>query len=163
VTLHHALTGRAGEAKAIGWDRASFGRNSKVLHSWTRGQINVTPGSPDSNDVLVLSCGKCSNGKEFAPFAVRLNPATMIYERDPDFDLAAWETEINGSSKSGPPIMTDERVRELCRLTMSKADLARAIQDDCGCTRQSAYRYLKRAEKARKIQWNEKGQHYCKR
>jgi len=35
-----------------------YGRNSKVLHAWTRGQINLAPMSEDNNDVLALSCGK---------------------------------------------------------------------------------------------------------
>jgi RecA-family ATPase len=31
LIIHHARTGKAGIAKAIGFDRAGFGRNSKVL------------------------------------------------------------------------------------------------------------------------------------
>ena len=151
VTLHHSLTGRTGASRATGYDRASFGRNSKVLHSWTRGQMNVAPGSPDSNDVLVLSCGKCSNGKEFAPFAARLNPCTMIYEVAPDFDVGAWQAEVSGS-RDREPIMTPERVRELCAVAgMDKAELAKAITEDCGCYRGSAYRYIAKATKARTI------------
>jgi|GEM_PF-740073 len=151
VVLHHALTGKTGAARATGYDRASFGRNSKVLHSWTRGQMNVAPGSPDSNDVLVLTCGKCSNGREFAPFAVRLDPESMIYEVAPDFDVAAWQAEVSGSSDR-EPIMTPERVRELCAVAgMDKAELAKAIIEDCGCYRGSAYRYITRATKARTI------------
>jgi hypothetical protein len=96
LILHHALTGRAGAARATGYDRASFSRNSKVLHAWTRGQINVAAGSPDSNDTLILSCGKCSNGREFEPFAVRLNSQSFIYELDPAFDLTAWQADVTG-------------------------------------------------------------------
>jgi hypothetical protein len=96
LVLHHALTGKAGAAKATGYDRASFSRNSKVLHAWTRGQINVSAGSPDNNDTLILSCGKCSNGREFEPFAVRLNPETFIYEPDPAFDMSAWQSDMTG-------------------------------------------------------------------
>ena len=96
LVLHHALTGKAGAVKATGYDRASFSRNSKVLHAWTRGQINVSAGSPDNNDTLVLSCGKCSNGREFEPFAVRLNPDTFIYEPAPAFDMSAWQADMTG-------------------------------------------------------------------
>src|SRR5207248_2464857 len=80
--LQHALTGRAGVAKAFGWERAGFARNSKVLLGWARAQINVIPGTPDSNEQLVLTCAKNNNGKMFAPIAIRLNPETMIYEPD---------------------------------------------------------------------------------
>jgi hypothetical protein len=95
VVLHHAITGRAGAAKATGYDRASFGRNSKALHAWTRGQINLAPADPDNNDRLIVSCGKSSNGREFLPFAIRLNPDTMIYECDPTVDVKAWATAIS--------------------------------------------------------------------
>ncbi len=151
IPLHHALTGKAGAARATGYDRASFGRNSKVLHSWTRGQINVAPGSPDPDGPLVLSCGKCSNGREFAPFAVQLNPETMIYEVAQDFDLEAWQAEVAGG-KSSDPLMTPAKVRDLCQVGgMDKAQLAKAIMEDCGCYRGSAYRYIAKAEKAKAI------------
>ncbi|MEK7676556.1 MAG: AAA family ATPase [Verrucomicrobiota bacterium] len=159
VVLHHALTGRAGAARAAGFDRASFGRNSKVLQAWTRGQINVAPGTPDDNDTLILSCGKCSNGKEFAPFAVRLNQASMIYELAPDFDLAAWQSDVSGT-RDREPLMTPNRVRELCAGPMTKAELARAIRDDCGCARQVSYRYIGKAEKAGKIRFSKTNDNY---
>jgi len=117
VVLHHATTGKAGAAKATGFDRASFGRNSKVLHAWTRGQINLAPGSPDNNDVLVVSCGKASNGRMFEPFALRLNSESMVYEVEPDFDLRAWVSEITG--RNAEMIVTVERVAELCRGKMT--------------------------------------------
>ena len=157
--LHHALTGRAGAARATGYDRASFGRNSKVLHSWTRGQLNVAPGSPDSNDLLVLSCGKCSNGKEFAPFAVRLNPDTMIYEVAPDFDLAGWQSDVTGKRTQAPTI-TPERVRELCKGAIAKKELAKAILEDCGCARSYAYRMIDKAQGARLIHYTKATERY---
>lgn len=156
--LHHALTGKAGAARATGYDRASFGRNSKVLHMWTRGQINVAPGSADSNDVLVLTCGKCSNGKEFAPFAVRLNPETMIYEVDGGFDLEAWEQDVTG--KKGEPIMSVERVQELCTGALPKSELAKKIANDCGCSRATSYRWAEKAEKAGTIHWTKSTETY---
>ena len=70
----NALTGRGGAAKVTGHDRASFARNSKVMHAWTRGQINIAPIDPDDNSRLIVACGKCSNGKEFEKFAIKLNP-----------------------------------------------------------------------------------------
>src|SRR5262249_33650516 len=60
LIIHHAGTGKAGIVKATGFDRSSFGRNSKVLFSWTRAQINVSPGLPDDNSVIVISSAKCS-------------------------------------------------------------------------------------------------------
>jgi len=159
VVLHHSLTGRAGATRATGFDRSSFARNSKVLYGWTRAQINLAPYSPDNNDQLVVACGKCSNGREFAPFGIRFNPETFIYEPDPSIDVAGWEREMTGKADR-EPLMTPDRVKELCRPLMSKADLAKTIREDCGCARQVAYKYIKRAEQRGKIQWNAKHEHY---
>jgi hypothetical protein len=162
IVLHHALTGKSGAIKATGYDRASFGRNSKVLQAWTRGQINVSPGSPDDNDTLVLSCGKCSNGKEFAPFAARLNPMSMIYEVDPHFDLAAWETEVSGKPAQGPSV-TVELVAELCVGSMKKADLVRAIIDETGCKKSIAYKQIDQAVTRKRISKHTISNTYVKR
>jgi hypothetical protein len=159
VVLHHALTGKAGASKATGFDRASFGRNSKTLHAWTRAQINLAPVDADSNERLIVACGKCSNGREFQTFAVRLNPDTMIYECDPTVDVNEWSKEISGQ-RDKEPLMTPERVRELCRVGMSKAELAHAVREDCGCVRQVAYKYIKKAEAKGKIKWNPKAEHF---
>jgi hypothetical protein len=94
LIIHHAGTGKAGILKATGFDRSSFGRNSKVLFSWTRAQINVSPGLPDDNNVIVISSAKCSNAKEFEPFAAVLDQETMLYHRDVDFDLEAWQHSL---------------------------------------------------------------------
>ena len=53
VILHHAQSGKAGIAKAVGFNRGSYGRNSKALQSWTRGQINIAQGSSEDNTKLV--------------------------------------------------------------------------------------------------------------
>ncbi len=98
VVLHHALTGRGGASKATGYERASFARNSKSLLQWTRGQINLASVDEDNYDRLIVACGKCSNGREFEPFAIRLNPETMIYECDSTVDVKLWAADMNGRS-----------------------------------------------------------------
>ena len=77
-----------------------------MLLAWTRAQINVAPGKPDNNETLILACAKNNNGLEFPPFAARLNPETMIYEVDADFDIDAWREEISKPTKSNrtPPV-----------------------------------------------------------
>ncbi|MGA2871127.1 MAG: hypothetical protein ABSF34_18450, partial [Verrucomicrobiota bacterium] len=163
IVLHHALTGKAGMARATGYDRASFGRNSKTLHAWTRAQINLAPVDPDTNDRLVIACGKCSNGKEFSPFAVRLNIESMIYEVDSTVDVSQWEQDVTGA-KDTTPLMNSDRVRELCSTAGSnKTELAKAITTDCGCARQSAYRYIARAERAKKITFNKSNETYFRK
>ena len=109
VILHHATTGKAGMAKAAGLDRSSFGRNSKVLHSWARGQINVAPLNIDDNELLAFVCGKASNGREFPPFAVRFDSKSLIYERDPGIDIReAFANAKRGKSTERSPLSIDE-------------------------------------------------------
>ncbi|HXR47406.1 MAG TPA: AAA family ATPase [Candidatus Limnocylindrales bacterium] len=163
IVSHHSLTGRAGAAKATGYDRAGFARNSKVIHAWTRGQINIAPVDPDNNDRLIIACGKCSNGREFQTFAVRLNRDSMIYECDPTVDVTQWQQDMTGA-KDNAPLMNPDRVRELCDLGGSnKAALAKAIMDDCGCYRGSAYRYITRAEQATKISFKKSNETYYRK
>ena len=153
TVLHHAITGRAGAARAVGIERAGYGRNSKVLQAWTRAQINLAPASEDDNAVLAVLCGKSNNGKEFPPFAVRLNPESMLYEPAPDVDMEQWRADM--TNKPTAPLMNPDRVRELCVVSgTDKTTLAKAIMEDCGCYRGSAYRYITRAEQAKKISLN---------
>jgi len=140
VVLHHALTGKIGAARATGFERSSFGRNSKLLQAWTRGQINIAPASADDNGRLVVSCGKCSNGEEFAPFAINLNPETMIYEAEPEFDHEAWQRRlIEGSSRE-----PEDDLIDLCATPLSRTEaVAKLIAK--GHSRATAYRIVQRA------------------
>ena len=161
VVLHHALTGRAGAAKAIGYDRASFGRNSKNLHAWARGQINLAPANPDDNRQLVVSCGKTSNGREFQPFAIAMSDEG-IYEPDASVDIKAWASDMAGTARNAP-LMPPERVAELCTRPMEKAELAAVVREDCGCVKASAYRYIKKAESARLLKFNPNTKHFTRK
>ena len=80
--LHHSGTGKLGIAKAIGFDRSSFGRNSKVVLAWVRSQMNMAPVDPAKNDKIIVASGKCNNAEEFAPFGIGFTPATRTYYRD---------------------------------------------------------------------------------
>ena len=108
LVLHHALTGKAGAGKATGFDRSSFGRNSKVLQGWTRAQMNIAPGSAENSDVLVIASGKNNNFKEFPPFAIELDARTMSYQVKNDFDMEAWQAEITGTKKGMKKAGEDE-------------------------------------------------------
>jgi RecA-family ATPase len=71
VVLHHSLTGKAGAARATGHDRASFARNSKTLHAWTRGQINLAPVDGDNMRSLTIPRSKylsCLMRAEICPW-----------------------------------------------------------------------------------------------
>lgn len=131
LIIHHATTGKAGAAKATGYDRASFGRNSKVLHGWVRAQFNIAPAGPDDNNLLILASGKHSNGEEFKPFAIRLNQETMMYTPDWGFSVEDWMESLSNPSRSGTERVTPELVRELLPLSGSveKAAVIRQIRD----------------------------------
>jgi hypothetical protein len=107
LVIHHSLTGKSGIQKVIGFDRSSFGRNSKVLFMWTRAQINVAPVRPDDNSVLIIASGKCSNFTEFEPFAVRLDFETMLYSRDEDFDVQQWRDALDGTKSNADKLTLD--------------------------------------------------------
>ncbi len=159
IVLHHSLTGKAGAVRATGFDRTSFARNSKTLFAWTRGQVNLAPVEPDSNDKLVVACGKCSNGKEFPTFGICLNQKTMIYELDPDFDLETWQSEMSGKSNSDAPDLSPrivaEIVAELCKTSGApkKPQIVKALRDETGCASSGAYKAIERAEHAKKIHY----------
>lgn len=156
VVLHHALTGKIGAARAIGFERSGFGRNSKLLHSWTRGQINLAPGKPDDNNTLVITCGKCSNGEEFAPYAITLQSQTMIYVEDPEFDLADWESHLAGRESLVEKSGHHELVREICLNRPPRKDAVEKIQARLKCGRSAAYSILTKAVQAGVAQFDGK-------
>ena len=119
LVIHHALTGKTGIQKVVGFDRSSFGRNSKVLFMWARAQINVAPVRPNDNSMLIIASGKCSNFTEFEPFAVRLDFDTMLYSRDDDFDVDEWRDALD-SAKSAADKLTMDMVLALLPETGSK-------------------------------------------
>jgi hypothetical protein len=130
LIIHHAGTGKAGILKATGFDRSSFGRNSKVLFSWARAQINVSPGLPDDNSVIVISSAKCSNAREFEPFAAELDEETMLYRLKDDFDLDAWQHVLE-SPRGGGQKLSIEMILDLLPVTGSnpKADVIERLRD----------------------------------
>lgn len=149
VVLHHSLTGQMAGSNAVGANRASFGRNSKVLYNWSRAQINIAAMSEDNNQSLAISCGKCSDGKEFLPFAVNLDEPTMTYVIDSQTDVAEWANEKR-SGGANLAITTSE-VATLCGAGIRKTDLAKKISEAIGCAKQNSYRHIKRSLDASKI------------
>jgi 5S rRNA maturation endonuclease (ribonuclease M5) len=95
LAIHHAVSGRAGAQKAAGWDRSSFGRNSKVLQIIARSQINVAPAKGEDNSSIIIGSGKCNNAPEFEAFAAKLNFHTMLYAADQAVDMERWREEVS--------------------------------------------------------------------
>ena len=141
-------TGREGARKASGYDRGSYGRGSKALNMWARGQINVATVSEENNERLVIACGKNSNGLPFADFGIRLNPDTMIYEEDPEFDVRAWQAELNGETNSVPKPAPEAVALLVKDLPLARKALKELVMEEFGYSQASAYNLIKRAEGA---------------
>lgn len=146
IVVHHSLTGKQGVIKAMGYDRASFGRNSKVLYAWTRAQINLAPGSPDNNDTIVVTCAKNNNGGVFDPFAAKLNTKTMLYEVDRMFDFKKWQDGLRGKGHQAKVIDDDGVAALLKDNPMKRSALTKAIREETGCGPTAAYKAIKAAE-----------------
>lgn len=148
IVAHHSATGKAGTAKVVGHDRTSFGRNSKVLFNWTRAQINIAPANPDDNNLLIVSCGKCSNGKLFPPFAIRLNEETMIYDMEEGFDINGWQESLEKGGKVKQ--ITLPEVAALCQgQRVEKEWLKERIMEAIDCQKSKAYNLINAAIKSR--------------
>ncbi len=131
LVIHHAGTGRAGIQKTTGYDRSSFGRNSKVLFSWARAQINVAPALPDINDLIIIASAKCSNSREFKPFAAHLDQDTMLYQRLDDFDFDEWRQSLEQLKRGAPKKPTLEMLLDMLPLegSISKAVVLERFRD----------------------------------
>lgn len=151
--VHHALTGKAGAAKATGWDKGSYGRNSKVLYAWTRSQMNLAPADPDDETRLVLVHGKSNNGKPFEDVGIRYDEEKGLYEVDPNFDPEEFRKAVGLASGSPRKmrISADDIAQLVDGNALTKAKLAKAIQAEHGCGRARAYEAIEEAERARAI------------
>ena len=142
LTVHHAVTGKAGVQKVTGWERASFGRNSKVLLMMSRAVINIGQARPDDNAVIIIASGKCNNAQEFKPFAAQIDFDTLLYARDDDFDIQNWQNEITrkgtGTGRTTPTKGTIEDMFNLIPPTGSISQtllLATATDESMGTKR----------------------------
>ena len=122
---------------------------------WTRAQINVAPVRPDDNSVLILVSGKCSNFTEFEPFAVRLNPDSLIYEVDADFDIDSWREQIvtNGKRKAA---LQPQMLRE-CLTKGREYDLkglTAIVMEHFVVQKTCAYDLIRKAKKGGVLRYN---------
>ncbi len=146
VVVHHTLTGREGFKKAVGTERASYGRDSKALHAWTRGQINIAPGDPHDTRRILVACGKNSNGREFEPVGAILNTDTMHYEVDPTFSLDTWKHTTCGDSSNAPGLSPAVVAQYVAHRPMKKVDLVAVLCEETGCKKTKAYDAISAAE-----------------
>jgi AAA domain len=151
LVLHHSLTGKMGAARAVGWDKASYGRNSKALHAWTRSQINLAPRSGDDPNLLIVSCGKNNNGTFFPEIGVRFDEQLGIYVKDESFDPEEFRQEV-GVGPLKRKAVTAEDVADVCKDGITKPQLAARIKAEFGIQQRAAYDAINRAETAGRIE-----------
>lgn len=161
--VHHALTGKTGAAKAVGWEKSSYGRNSKVLHAWTRAQINLAPRSPDDSTLLIMSCGKNNNGKAFPETGVLFDVDKGVYSIDPHFDRDEFREQVGivAVKRSFTPQMILD-LRWPSEL-LEKKPLVKTIVDELGCGRSRGYELVEEALKRGLIKYSAITRLYSKR
>ena len=151
LIVHHALSGKVGHSKAVGFERGGFGRNSKVLHGWVRAQINLAPYEADSNEVLVVTSGKANNAEEFNLSGFAL----ITYTRDESVDLEAWKERIGADTKTSTSRATISTVVEAVEASglegIEKSKLVAAIRKESGVSGTYAYRLIDCAEQRKAI------------
>ena len=151
LILHHALTGKVGYAKAVGFERGGFGRNSKVLQGYMRSMINIAPEKSDSNETLIVASGKSNNSAEFQ--RIRRPPSSANDDLPP---RRFYLTSKPGKERvgadfgsSGPRATIAHVVKIVGRAGLSgipKKKLITALKNETGVSPATAYRLVDKAE-----------------
>jgi hypothetical protein len=147
--LAHSRTGATNILQAVGYDSANFGKGSKALYSAARCVWNLAPGSESEDPPLVCAHAKCNDKPKEKPFAIRLDPETMTYNREDGFDLEAWQAELSARArgKRGPkkgPAMTEEQAVEALGDKVGTTAEVIQILRDRGANKDDAADLLKR-------------------
>jgi hypothetical protein len=145
LVLHHSLTGKAGAARAVGWDKSSYGRNSKVLQAWTRSQMNLSPRSGEDTDLLLLSCGKNNNGRLFPEIGVIFNDESGIYVKDDSFNPEDFRAEVGLEGPKKRSVEPRDVALEI-QPGIPSARLADRIIQRFQTSRSTAYRAIEAAK-----------------
>jgi len=162
--VHHSLTGKAGASKAVGWDKGSYGRNSKVLHAWVRSQWNLAPADPEDETKLILACGKNNNGRPFEEIGIVLDEKTGIYRVDEDFDAATYREAIGAEGKRkkaglGRHYSADDIVENLDSNWIRVAALQRRVYDETGMSKTRFYVIWPEIKETLRVDRNERGEY----
>jgi hypothetical protein len=162
--VHHSLTGKAGASKAVGWDRGSYGRNSKVLHAWVRSQWNLAPADPDDDTKLILACGKNNNGKPFGEIGVVYDEGAGIYRVDGDFDAETYREAIGADGKRkkaglGRHYSVEDILECLDREWMRVSALQRRVYEETGMSKARFYVIWPEIKDSLRVDRNERGEY----
>lgn len=162
--VHHSLTGKAGASKAVGWDRGSYGRNSKVLHAWVRSQWNLAPADPDDESKLILACGKNNNGKPFGEIGAIYDEGTGIYRVDGDFDADTYREAIGADGKRkkaglGRQYSAEDILESLGNEWVRVSALQRRVYEETGMSKTRFYVIWPEIKDTIRVDRNERGEY----
>ncbi len=158
LIIHHSLTGKAGAQKASGWDKASYGRNSKNLLNAVRAQWNLTQVDPDDSTQLMLAGGKNNDGSLLPEIGVMFNEDTGIYEHDEDFDLEEFRASLEGQKEMKSGItMPPNVIANMFSGQISGGELAEKLEQSFGASRSACYRAIKEACEERYLEVHGRG------
>ena len=108
LLIHHARTGASNVSQAgDNFNAGNFGRGAKALYSAVRAEIQLAPGDRDNANMVVMLCGKNSDGPKFAPRGVIFNADDCSYTLDPSFDLETWRADVSGKRTGKACSITD--------------------------------------------------------
>jgi hypothetical protein len=162
--VHHSLTGKAGASKAVGWDRGSYGRNSKVLHAWVRSQWNLAPADPDNESKLILACGKNNNGKPFGEIGVVYDEGFGIYWVDGEFDAETYREAIGAGGKRkksglGRQYSVEDILESLGSGWMRVSALQRRVYEETGMSKARFYVIWPEIKDTLRVDRNDRGEY----
>lgn len=150
--LHHARSGRGNIAQGVGWDAGNFASGGKALLGSARCQMNLMPGSADDDTRLVLSCAKCNNGPRFETRGLLFNTKSFTYSVDGDFNLDAWQADLEGKRSSNGTLCTIQAVVSAVRDGYSTTkDLKEHLAEACATSLRTAERIITKAVEAEGI------------
>jgi hypothetical protein len=152
IILHHSRTGRQNIAQSVGWDAANFASGGKTLFAMTRSQLNLAPASKDDDTKLLLSCAKSNNCERFTTRGLVFSPANYTYSIDEDFNLEAWEAEIEGRARPGQSLCTVAEVTSAVRDGYSTTrELVAHLTEACATSKPTVERVIRKANEVEAI------------
>lgn len=143
--VHHSITGKAGAMKATGWDKSSYGRNSKVLYGKVRSQWNIGKADGDDESRLILACGKNNDGAHFPTIGVIFDEGLGIYRVDPDFSEEEYRDSVTSTAKREKTEVSysiDDILRNMSQTEpIRTAKLQKLCREECGISERQFYRF----------------------
>lgn len=130
IYVHHARTGAANTAQAVGYGANNFGKGSKTFYSICRFVINVAQGDAEDRGKIVLACGKSNDAPAFSTRGATLDQDTMTYHVDPSFDLDEWLNDVEGKRTNKKSVTVADIVMTIDSGTHARKEIITTLSDN---------------------------------